>query len=237
MEPIESQFLSSRDLIALEYAQGLTFHEIRETERTTYEEFSELEDVESGTNLDNGFQRLEDSNNDDVLHVPSEDDKTVMHVGIGIAPSILELFYAYPENRRDTGSFPNISNSPIPGDSGVDFGMIDGDMSPYRQPTARSEIVIPPKQHLQFDVFNPGSDDHEPLLKFEVMKYKVRPLELPRDKDAIQKAVKSPSPVPIKPIGTFESKADFNLESEWEVEPMTINQARTQIARANRSGR
>lgn len=227
---IEDNYLRRRDLFALEYESGLTFHEVREFEDVTYEEFSELEDIESGTSLDNGFQELQDSNGDDILNVPSDNEFTILHVGIGIAPSVIEMFVSYPQGSRNKKSLPNVSENPTPG---ANFGMTDGDDSPYRSPTTKSELVIPPKETLTFNFHNPGDDTHEPLLKFEVRKYKVNVIN-PRDsmnRDVISNIVRPGSPAPIFPVGNFNSKSDFELEQDWGVTPVEKERIRESLNR------
>lgn len=219
-ELIESRFLNSRDLFALRYNEGLVFLEVEEFEDVEYEAFSNLEDISSGSNLTNGFQRIQDTNNDDLLFVPSDDDDVVMHVGFGIAPAVIEAFVSYPEGSRQNKSLPNLSAQGTPG---ANFGHVDGDDSPYREPTIESELVIPPKQRISMDFQNPGDDAHEPLLKFMFRKYRVNVLEpdpSSPDRRAISRIVGAGSPAPIFPVGNFEVKADFNLRDEWDVNPV-----------------
>lgn len=224
-EHIEKALLDDRDLFALQYKEGLVFLEVDEYERIEFEGFSELEDIESGTSLDGGYQRLNDANGDDVLYVPSNDEFTILHVGIGIAPSMIEMFTAYPEGSRDEGEFPNLSTQPTPG---ANFGMVDGSDSPYRSPTIASELVIPPKQHLSFNFNNPGNDTHEPLLHIVGRKYRVNVLDPRRNKNnnAINFISKPGSRAPIKTVGNFVTKAEFNMESEWRVSPVSKENAR-----------
>lgn len=223
-DPIQSRFLDSRDLFALRYEEGLVFMEVEEFENTDYEEFGELEDIESGTNLDDGFQRLEDSNSDDLLHVPPGNENMVMHVGIGISPSVIEMYVAYPEGNRSKGSIPDLSTQPLPGSN---FGGIDGDDSPYRKPTVASELIIPPGVFISVDFHNPGDDSHEPVLKFVYRKYKVNVLNpnSSSDKDAVSKIARPGSPAPIFPVGNMIHKENFNMGSEWGVNPIRRKRA------------
>lgn len=233
VEHIEERFLNSRDLFALRYKEGLVFMEVEEFEDTTYEEFSNLEDIEAGTSLDDGYQRLEDTNSDDILFVPAENEFTVLHVGIGIAPSVIEMFIGYPEGTRNRGSLPNLGSArPTPG---ANLGMIDGGDSPYRSPTQKTELVIPPKQRVEFDFNNPGDDAHEPLLKFVIRKYKVNPLspENGAHGNAISRILGAGSPAPIFPVGNLDVKADYNMEEDWELRPAT----RAEAKRAMSGGR
>lgn len=230
---IEDRFLDNRDLFALRYSQGLVFLEVEEFEDTEYEEFSNLEDISSGSNLSNGYQRLEDSNSDDLLFVPSDDENTILHVGIGIAPSVIEMFVSYPEGSRNMRSIPDLSTPPTPGSN---FGHVDGSKSPYRQPTSHSELVIPPKQRISVDFQNPGNDSHEPLLKLVYRKYNVSVLDPQSgvDKNVIDRIVNPGSPAPIFTVGNFDSKADYNMEDEWGVNPRSRSRIRGSSSRGGR---
>jgi len=227
-DKIESRFLDSRDFFALRYQQGLIPLEVDEYEDTKYEEFTNLEDIEGGTSLNNGFQRIEDTNSDDLLFVPSDDEDVVMHVGLGIAPSLIEAYVSYPEGTRNMGSIPDLSTTPTPGNN---IGGFNGDDSPYNSPTVISEMVIPPKQHIEMNFYNPGDDSHEPMLRFVYRKYRVRTLDVSnsQDRNAISRIVKPGSPAPIFPVGNFDRKADYNMNQEWGISPMTRSELERRI--------
>lgn len=230
--PIQERFLDNRDLFALRYQEGLVFLEVEEFEDTVYEDFSNLEDIESTTSLNAGYQRIEDSNSDDLLFVPAGNDFTIMHLGIGVAPSVIEMFISYPEGSRNRGSLPDLTAQPTPG---ANFGMVDGGQSPYRKPTSASELVIPPKQRVSMDFQNPGDDTHEPILKVVYRKYRVGVLDVEsRDdevKNAIRRILNPGSPMPIFTVGNFNSKAEYNMDEEWNVRPVGKSDARDKIVK------
>lgn len=225
-KPIEQKFLDDRDLFALRYAEGLVFLEVEEWEDTEYERYTQLEDIESGTSLDGGYQRLEDSSNDDILFIPQDDDTTVLHVGIGIAPTQIEMFVGYPEGDRSRGSLPNLGARPTPG---ANFGGIDGRDSPYTEPTEEAEFVIPPNRRIGFNFQNTGNDTHYPNLKLMIRKYNVSVLD-PNGREgeinAIRRVAAPGSPAPIKKVGNMDNKAQFNLSAEWRVQPISLKEAR-----------
>lgn len=233
---IQERFLGSRDLLALRYKNGLIFLEVEEYEDIKYEEYSGLESIEPGTSLDGGYQRLEDSKNDDILFVPAEDEFTVMHVGIGVSPSVIEMFVSYPEGTRSRKSLPNLSKQPTPGSN---FGGTDGSGSPYSQPTNKTELILPPKQRASFNFYNPGDDVHEPLLNIVGRKYKVEVLD-PSDnanKNSIKRILNPGSPAPIKAVGNFNQKSGFNLENKWGVSEADKRKARRMVSQNGGRGR
>lgn len=223
--PIQEEWLSERELFGLRYKEGIVFFEVDELEDTEIDDFTPLEDIEGGTNLDSGFQRLEDSNNDDVIYVGSDDENIVLHVGIGVSPSQIEMFPAYPDGTRQFGEVPNVSSLPVPGNN---IGGISGNDSPYSSPSIESELVIPPKQHVEFDFQNRGDDAHETVLRILMRKYKVNVLNPNNGSDmkAIKQIVEPGRPMPIKPVGSLRTKAEYNMRDEWKVSPITKKQAR-----------
>lgn len=222
---IQEEWLSERDLFGVRYKEGTVFLEVDEYEDTELDDFTPLEDIEGGTSLDNGYQRLQDSNNDDVIYVGSDDENIILHVGIGIAPSQIEMYPAYPSGTRQFGEIPNVSTLPTPGSN---IGGVSGNESPYSSPSTESELVIPPKQHVEFDFQNRGDDTHEPVLRILMRKYRVNVLN-PNNSDdlkAIKRIVEPGRPMPIKSAGSLRSKAEYNMRDEWNVRPMTRQDVR-----------
>lgn len=225
-KPIQDKFLDRNQLFGLRYKEGVVFLQVRELEDTQFKPFSGLEDIEASTSLDRGFQRLEDTNGDDILFVDSVTDKfKVIHVGIGQMPTMVRRFTRYPENSAKLRTIPNIE---IPSTSDPN-AYVDGFDSPYDEPTDAEELVIPPGQHLAFDFFNPDTDDHEPILHIKMRKYVIEVLN-PRgtqaEKDAIRRIIRIGSSIPIFPVGSLDNQAQFNLGKEWGVKPVEINRAR-----------
>lgn len=224
-DSIREHFLGDRDLFALRYESGLIFMEIDEYEEVVYEEFGELEDIESGTSLDGGYTRLSDSAGDDIFYVPSSgNSNTVIHAGIGIAPSQLEMFVGYPEGSRSNKQLPNLDTQPTPG---ANFGMVKASDSPYSHPSTFSELMVPPDQRVEFNFYNDGDDSHEPLLNIYVRKYKVNVLDPAQNinTDAVRRIVKPGSPAPIRTVGNYEQKAEYNMADKWGVTPVDRSDA------------
>lgn len=226
--PIEDQWLDRNDIFGLEYKQGLVFLSVAGYEDAKFKPFGELEDIEENTSLDNGFQRLNDANGDDVLYLDKSDDPNkVIHAGIGHRPMAIRRFTRYPEGEAKLRSIPNLS---IPTTSD-DYAYVDGRDSPYEQPSNAEELVIPPGQHLSFDFRNEDDDDdHEPILNIKMRIYTVVPID-PQgrhdEKNAVKRAISHGSPIPRYPVGTIDKQDEYNMRSDWEVEPRTLSQLRS----------
>lgn len=225
---IAKKFLDRNHTFGLEYQEGIVFVSVRGVEDTIFKPFEQLEDIESGTSLDNGFQRLNDSNGDDILFVDPGDTETrftIIHTSIGIHPAPIRMFTRYPEGEAKLKGVPNLE---IP-ETGDNYAYVDGRMSPYRNPTDAAELIIPPGQHLSFNFRNPANDDHFPVLSLPMRKYNVEPLDpdgTEDEKREISSAARVGSTRPIYPVGGFSSQVKFNLGDEWGVRPVTVEEAR-----------
>lgn len=225
--PIEENFLNRNELFGLEYSEGLVFVSVRDKEDTKFKPFGQLEDISSNSSLSGGFQRLNDSNSDDVLFVDKSTDKhTVLHVGIGQKPAMIRRFTRYPEDDAKLRSIPNLTSP----STNNNYAYVDGRDSPYSQPTDAEELVIPPGIHLNFDFRNEDDDDaHEPILNIKMRIYTIEPLD-PRgsqqEKNSIRRIVGVGSTIPTFSVGSRGNQTNFNLEEEWGVSPVSIERAR-----------
>jgi len=228
--PIRERFLEDRNLFALRYKEGLVFLEVEEYEDTEFDRFTQLGDIESDTSLDSGYQNLNDSSGDDILKVPGDaSSKTVIHTALGIAPTQIEVDIAYPDGTRTRGSIPNLSGNPT---SGGQVGGIDGSQSPYNEPTEKTELIIPPKQEVEFNFHNLDTEDsHEPILYIPIRKYRVNVLNINNgmDRGAIKNILRPGSPAPIKSVGNYLQKNEFNLQNEWGVRPVRREDAMRRV--------
>lgn len=227
--PIEEKFLDRSELFGLRYKQGIVFFEVMDHEDTKFKPFSELEDIESGSALDGGFQQLQDSEGDDVLYLDKTDDrKKVIHAAIGHDPWQVRRYTRFPEDSGKLRSIPNlgITNVTDP------FSYVDGRDSPYEGPTDAEELVIPPGVHLSFDFYNPDTVDHEPLINIKMRKYQVRVLDPRGDSDeqaGVRKIIKTASPAPIYTVGGLDNATTFNMSDEWGVDPVSMDEARRKV--------
>jgi len=216
--PIDEKFLTSGDLFALKYSNGYVFFRVEMWEQLQYKPFV-VGDVPPGQN--SGFSRLEDQNGDDILHVDKEDEK-VLHAGIGMAPADIARFTNYPESENRLRTFPNLT---VPSSrSGSLYGDVDGDLSPYEQPTDAEELFIPPDVHLDFDFLNPSETETKTVqLNLRAREYSVRTLQPSRNQDPIRRVMSPGSPIPIAPVGSPDNQARSS-RNLWDVEPVSESQ-------------
>lgn len=228
IKPIDSKFLDSGDLFALKFQEGYVFLSVENREIAKYRPYSNLEDLGSQSNLSSGQQRLDEPNDsDDILYVPSDDDLTVIHTGIGIKPHFIRMYTRYPEEEGILGTIPNLAAPSSR--AGDPYGYVDGYDSPYDQPTDALELWIPPKSHLSFDFYNPDVDQHEPILNIRMAEYKVNLVDPRSDIDVARRVLSPGSPMPVNPVGTVDKQVTFRLQNEWGVTPMS----RTQVMGGN----
>lgn len=232
---ITEKFLDQRDLFGIEWDTGYTFHEVTGWERVEYQPFEQLEDLDSGSNLSGRWSRLEDGAGDDVFHVPKDDKDKVLHAGIGHRPASIRRYAFYPEDQSRVGKFPNLS-APSPPD---DYGYVDGEDSPYENPTDAQEFILPPGVRASFDFHNPTNLDHQPVLNILGRVYTVRVLDPEREEDAnqIKRIASIGSPMPLYSIGTTRAKAEFDLNNEWDVDTLGLQEARNLNSNGRGRGR
>lgn len=220
LQPIDNKFLNTGDLFGMRFADGLIFLEVTGWQQNRYSPYNGFPEVEEKSG--SGFQRLEDDG-DDILYVEKR-KKKVLHAGIGHSPSHFRRYTNYPEGEVRLRSLPNLS-TPRPGD---DYGYIDGEDSPYSEPTDAEELWIPPGVHLDFNFYNADTEPHKPIVNLKMREYNVRALNPRRgaDKNAIKRVVSPGTPIPIVPAGGLDRQADFELEEFWEVNPIKFEKAR-----------
>jgi hypothetical protein len=222
-KPIDEKFLDRRDFFGLKFRDGYVFFEIEDWELIQYKPYTQLSTVTSRSNL--GSTRLEDSAGDDILHMSGNKEK-IIHGSIGIDPAMMRMYTKYPEDSGTKGTWPNLTSPSS--NNGNDYGYVNGQDSPFEQPTQDAELFIPPEVHLSFDFYNTdNNDDRQPVLNLRFREYDVNILnpDNSRDKRVITDRIMTPgSPVPIAPAGAISSKMSFNLEREWGVQAITRKQ-------------
>lgn len=214
LQAIDEKFMNVGDLFGLEFAEGVVFLEVEAWEQYKYDPYNEIGTIEGDDS--SGWDRLEDDG-DDILHV-EKNDKKVLHVAIGQSPSHIRRFTNYPEGENRLRQMPNLG-TPRPGES---YGYIDGDDSPYEEPTDAEELLIPPGIHLDFNFYNGDTEAHEPILSIKMREYNIRALDPSNEYDlnAIRRIVSPGSPIPIAPVGSMDRQDDFELDEYWETQAM-----------------
>lgn len=212
VQRIDEKFLDTGDVFGLKYNNGYVFLEVMGWTQTKYAPFTGVGEVPA--NASAGFQRLENSDGDDILYTSKGKNK-VKHVALGHSPATVRRYTNYPESENRLRKISNL-NAPRSGD---DFGYIDGDDSPYSMPTDAEELFIPPDQHLDFDFFNDDDSPHQVVMNIYMRQYNVRPLDPTNTANhgAVRKVVNPGSPAPIGFVGSPDNQARYDLAEDWGV--------------------
>lgn len=174
---------------------------------------------------------LKDSQSNDILQVSQENaSKIIKHVGIGIGPDNVRVYYRYP----DGVSLPKVDNT-SPTNVGNDKGFLTGFDSPYGEPTDAMEFFFPYSITASFNFYNPVSFDKLasgiwPKLNIEIMQYRVEQLSPsdPFDGQLISAMARGQAQVRLFTIGPPDSPTEYpgSLTSLWNVQPITLRAAR-----------
>lgn len=223
--PIEEKLLGHNDLFALRFAEGLVFFEVDGYEEVQYKPYTGIGKVSAEGST--GWTVLK-HNNDEILNVP-ENEQKVLHVAIGQNSSVVRRYTNYPEAQNRLRKMPNL-NSPSPS-RGDDFGYVDGDSSPYSNPTDAEELFIPPGQSLDFNFYNPDDREREVSLSIKGRVYDVNVLDphMEQNKSAVRRVVKPGSAPPIANVGSPDNQANFKHQNEWGVSPVSLGKVRMSL--------
>lgn len=215
LKRIEEKFLNVGDLFGLRFSEGIVFLEVTAWSQNKYSPYDGIGKLDSESA--SGWQRLEDDG-DDILYVEKQ-NKKVLHTAIGQSPSHVRRFTNFPEGENRLRQLPNL-DTPRPGKS---FGYVDGNDSPYQEPTDVEELFIPPGTHLDFNFLNSDTRPHEPILNIKMREYNVRALDPsnPSDKNAINRIMSPGSPIPIANAGGMDRQINFDLQEYWSTEPIS----------------
>jgi hypothetical protein len=218
---IREKFMDEGSLFGLRFRQGYIFLEVTGWEQVKYEPFNNIGAVDSQSPT--GFDRLDDSNGDDILFV-EKGQENVIHAGIGMSPGYIRRYTNYPEGQNRLRTMPNLG-IPTAGDN---YGYIDGTDSPYENPTDAEELMIPPGVHLDFNFYNPDSRQREPVLDILTRVYDVRVLNPDNSKDSnmISRIVSPGSPMPVHPVGSTRNQKRYDLMDSWGVRPISREEAK-----------
>lgn len=215
---IEQKFLSQNDLFGIKFNQGLVFLEVEGWEQTKYDPYS-VGTV--GPQSGSGFDRLEHEG-DDILYVENDQQK-VKHLAMGHRPASVRRYTNYPEDETRLRGLNNIG-APVPGDN---FGFVDGEDSPYEAPTEAEELYVTPGEHLNFNFYNPDTEEHEVLVKMVIREYNINSLD-PNDSSdiaAIRRVLQPGSPMPVVPAGSKDRQISYTLKKFWGVDAISEQRA------------
>lgn len=221
VQKIQDKFLGQGELFGIKFNSGFVFCEVDGWAQTKFDPYTEVGSVGAGQS--SGFSRLNSPDGDDILYVENDELK-VKHVAMGHSPAILRRYTNYPEGENRLRAVNNLG-IPVPGD---DYGYIDGEDSPYENPTEAEELWVTPGQHLDFNFHNPDTEEHEVTLKITMREYNINPLDPTDSTDmkAIRRIIQPGSPMPVVPAGTKDRQVDFNLQKFWNIDTITEKAAR-----------
>lgn len=213
---IDEKFLDRNDVFALEFNRGFVFLQVTGWEQLQYKPYTGVSSINPQSS--SGFSRLEDSNDNDILYV-NEGDEKVIHAGIGHMPASVRRYTNYPESENRLRTIPNLS-APRPS-NGDDYGYVDGDDSPYNNPTDVEELVIPPGVNLDFNFYNPDQNESkQPILNIRMREYNVEILDPREDSNTVKRVLNPGSPMPTYPVGSIDNQKSIGkLRNQWDVSP------------------
>lgn len=235
IKPITECFLKPNYLMAIEFAEGWIFGRVARRRICHYKPWRLIDSA--GSNVDIAASshqaelRFRDPRNTehDILFLDATTNNgypVILHGGIGIRPSQINMYPRMPEGKDIYGKFIEID--PIhPGD-GDDTAYVSWNESPYEEPTNWVEYVIPPKQHMGAEYYNKDSARaHQPVLNllfatywFEVLK----PTTHPR---LISSVAARAVPAAFLTVGFGSRPLDMGstLQKDWDITPMSLDEA------------
>lgn len=254
---IRDRFLSPGNLFGLQFNDGIIFGHVLRREALKYKPLRVTD--EAGTVLTVAPQAASD---EIVIKDPRTSAKTVLggtdlkpkwgrmpqilHGSVGVYPNNFQMYVRYPTKAGNLHGVWPTTNAADPG-AGDELGNVDGDDSPYHDPTDALELVLVPGADPSFRFFNTRSsataderaDSEQPVLNcqfarygFEFLNPLVRGDSMPSS--AVGKAMKKRANVLIRkimfgefedrfrwlPVGAGESLIEMpgDLKSRWREE-------------------
>jgi len=215
---IDEKFLESGDLFVLKYSNGYKFFEV-ETWKTLKFRPYDVGTVSAGSTQ--GFERLTDVNGDDILYV-EQGDSVVLHASIGMSPASVRRYTNFPESENRLRTIPNLPNPSAR--NGDDYGFVDGEDSPFSQPTDAEELFIPPNTHLDFAFHNPSpTRPVSPKLNIKMRGYQVNEIDPSNRRNIVQRAMSPGSPIPVSTVGSSTNQKSLSGKV-WDVGPVPESQ-------------
>jgi len=148
------------------------------------------------------------------------------HGGIGIMPQYIYMYPRFPEGKDIPGKFPNVD--PIKPSAGDLLGYVNSLKSPYEEPTDFFEYIIPPKLHIAAEYYNKdGARAHNPVMNLLFALYWFQALTKEKNARLISQIAARSVPAAFFTVGfgDFPQELGDTLRKEWDVEPMSLEEA------------
>ena len=236
--PIEKKFLQSNYLFAMQFREGWIFGRVVRRRICQYKPYALVDPslpspyyVDMAADSAQSELRFRDPRNLDVdilyLDVATNSGwPWFLHGGMGIMPQYIYMYPRFPEGKDIPGKFPNVD--PIKPGSGDLLGYVNSLKSPYEEPTDFFEYVIPPKLHIAAEYYNKDTEKaHQPVMNLLFALYWFQALTRAKHPDLISGIATRRVPAAFFTVGfgDFPQELGDTLRKEWDVEPMSLEEA------------
>lgn len=235
VKPIIEKFLLPNYLCALEFKEGWVFARVVRRRICQYKPWPLIDSagnaVDIAASSHQSELRFRDPRNpsNDILYLDTTTNSGypwIMHGSFGIAPKYVYMYVRFPEGGDIPGKFPNID--PIKPASGDNVGYINGEVSPYEQPTDFVEIVIPPTKRVAAEYYNKdGERSHRPVLNILFAVYWLQILDPDVHGELIRKIAARQVPAAFLTVGFGDTPVEIGgtIQSDWRAKPLSLDEA------------
>lgn len=247
MKPITEKFLERNHLFALAFREGWIFGRVLLAEKKYFWPYPMInsagtaQDISGPAaltelriydprNRDTRLLYLDDKTTPDTKAVAGPGFKgglpTVLHGAIGVKPAFMRMYIRYPWGKMHFGEFEGLN--PISGPASTDtLGFVNGELSPFDEPTDWLELWIPPKMDIGVEFYNPDVKDHQPSLSFWFNQYHFQPLSVndPNHRRIIRLIATRQIPAAFGQCGPSRGLKTYDYASEWKVQPISLDEA------------
>lgn len=217
------EFLRNNNLLSIEFDDGFIFSRVINRKLFLYKPYV-YGDVSSG-NYTTPFKPQH--RNREIIYIDQSTPPRVIHFTVGIKPYSTRLYIKYPSGSAPINSIPNIETASA--EVGSDYSYIDGYISPFENPSELAEIFVPPKTHIEFQLYNPEDYTVRPALNIYGMIYKLQLLDpngSEYERKLIRKMAERSIPSAFATLGDPDNLLSYShLRDAWEVEPITLSEA------------
>jgi len=176
---------------------------------------SEMPEIPEGGTIDFRYLGKDGlGSGDDILEVWEERPFRILHFTFGISPKDIWLYKAIPADVSQTGL-----GYETPTKIGDKHDFIDGELSPYENPTVAAETVIYHKLSATIGLKNNYSFPIKPKLKILGAGYDVLPIT---DREFINKMLAGVKPVRYITVGGLR-QFTYTVPEEWKANKVIVD--------------